>query len=178
EVILVDDGSTAATRPMLEAAFRTDPQVQIIAHDQNRGVGSALATGFEHATGDIIITTDFDGTYPFSSIPQIVARMQIGKVDMVIASPYHPHAPVNGFAPLSRSLSLLYRLMVDWRIHSWTSLFCAYRRDMLKRIPMKQHRTLAETELLVSAVLRGYRVAEMPVSFTRRTFGHSHRSKL
>src|SRR5688572_30637396 len=58
EVILVDDGSTDATRPMLEAAFRTDPQVQIIAHDQNRGVGSALATGFEHATGDIIITTD------------------------------------------------------------------------------------------------------------------------
>lgn len=178
ELILVDDGSLDDTRQLLDDAFCTDSQVQILSHEHNRGVGAALATGFKQATGDIIITTDFDGTYPFSSIPQIVARMQVEKVDIVVGSPYHRNASMQGIAPLSRLTSMLYRLIVDSRIHSWTSLFCAYRREVVKRIPLNENNVLAETELLVNALLRGYRVAEIPVTFTRRTFGRSHRSKL
>ncbi len=177
EVVFVNDGSRDETEPLLRQEFSDDPEIRIVPHEVNRGLGAALRTGFQHASGDVIVTTDFDGTYDFSSIPQLLAPLASEGADIVTASPYHPQGKVEG-VPRYRLLfsfgaSLLYRILVNWHIHTWTSLFRAYRRSVTDAIQFESNDFLAGTELLVKAVLAGFRVAEYPTTLKVRTFGQS-----
>lgn len=177
EVIFVNDGSKDNTAELLSATFADNPDVQVVSHEVNRGLGAALRTGFLHTTGDIVVTTDFDGTYHFSTIPQILAHMRVYNVDVVTASPYHPRGGVEG-VPRYRLLfsygaSLLYRLLISWKVHTWTALFRAYRREVIERVGFESEGFLAGTELLIKAIQAGYKVSEYPTTLHVRTFGQS-----
>ena len=177
EIIFIDDGSTDATADLLRTTFAGDAQVRIVPHGVNRGLGAAIRTGFAHATGDIVVTTDFDGTYAFDAIPRLVAQLVRVGADLVTASPYHPQGAVEG-VPRYRLLfsfgaSLLYRLLVSWHIHTWTALFRAYRRRVVETITFESDDFLAGTEILVNALRAGYKVVEFPTVLRRRSFGQS-----
>lgn len=177
EVVFVDDGSKDDTAMLLAEAFAGDADVRVISHGVNRGLGAAIRTGFEHANGDIIVTTDFDGTYSFNTIPQLIGKMLVDNADVVTASPYHPRGAVEGVPAyrlmFSFGASFLYRLLVQWNIHCWTSLFRVYRRPVIKTINFENDGFLAGTELLVNAIQSGYRVVEYPTMLSVRTFGQS-----
>jgi dolichol-phosphate mannosyltransferase len=177
EVVFVNDGSRDETERLLKETFADDSKVRVVSHEVNKGLGAAIRTGFAHATGDIIVTTDFDGTYAFNTIPQLLGRIIIDNVDIVTASPYHPNGQVEG-VPRYRLLfsfgaSLLYRLLVKWDIHTWTALFRAYRRRVVENVTFESNDFLAGTELLVKALKAGYKVSEFPTTLRVRTFGQS-----
>jgi dolichol-phosphate mannosyltransferase len=180
EVVFVDDGSKDDTFNTLKHAFGSYeyPGISISfeKHETNRGLGAALRTGFKASTGDIVLTTDSDGTYHFSTIPAMLEYMK-GDVAIVTASPYHPKGEVVGVSGyrifLSRGSSLLYRLLLNWRIHTYTALYRAYRREVVEQIPFVANDFLGQTELMVKAMLKGYRVAEFPAALHRRVFGVS-----
>ena len=145
-------------------------------HEVNRGLGAALRTGFSGAEGDLIVTTDSDGTYKFSSIPAMLDLLQPG-VDIVTASPYHPQGNVVGVPKnrliLSQGASFLYRVLVSWNVHTYTCLFRAYRREVIDTISFKSNGFLAGTELMVKGMLKGYKVVEFPAVLYSRVFGTS-----
>jgi dolichol-phosphate mannosyltransferase len=180
EVIFVDDGSSDGTGPALQEAFGTGYGANITVrhekHEKNRGLGAALRTGLASAQGQIVVTTDSDGTYQFQGIPALLARLA-PNVDIVTASPYHPEGGVAGVPRyrliLSQGSSLLYRLLVDWRIHTYTALFRAYRRRVVESTPFTADGFLAGTELMVKAMLAGYRVVEQPAVLHARVHGVS-----
>jgi dolichol-phosphate mannosyltransferase len=68
---------------------------------------------------------------------------------------------------------LIYRLLVKWDIYTYTCLFRAYRPDVIKRISFKANDFLAGTELLVKAILNGYKAVEFPAQLYRRMYGVS-----
>ena len=129
EVILVDDGSTDGTFMSLQHAFSTrwGPQVAIRfeRHPTNRGLGAALRTGFTTSQGNVVLTLDSDGTYSNSKLPSLLGCLN-PNVDIVTASPYHPKGQVIGVsasrAALSRTASAIYRMLLDRRIHTYTSI--------------------------------------------------------
>jgi len=180
EVVFVDDGSKDNTWDVLKSTFGSwqGKPISVVfeKHAVNRGLGAALRTGFHAATGDIILTTDSDGTYQFSTIPALLSYLARG-VDIVTASPYHPKGEVVGVPGyrifLSRGSSLLYRLLVNWRIHTYTALFRAYRREVVDRITFAADDYLGATELMVKSMLKGYHVGEYPAALHRRMFGVS-----
>jgi dolichol-phosphate mannosyltransferase len=145
-------------------------------HPVNRGLGAAMRTGFAAAAGAVVVSTDADGTYEFHTIPELLACLEPG-MDIVTASPYHPRGAVRDVPRyrlvLSQGASALYRLLVDWRLHTWTCLFRAYRRDVLEKITFESSGFLAGTELMVKALLAGYRVAEYPAVLHSRAAGAS-----
>ncbi len=177
EVVFVNDGSRDDTAKLLKAAFADDTGVRVISHEVNRGLGAAIRTGFSHACGEIIITTDFDGTYSFDTIPQIFKRLIADKVDIVTASPYHPQGAVEGVPGyrllFSFGASLLYRILVSRHIHTWTALFRAYRRPVIEEVQFQSDGFLAGTELLIGAIEAGFSVSEYPTILRVRTFGQS-----
>jgi dolichol-phosphate mannosyltransferase len=180
EVIFVDDGSQDGTFFALLDAFGDEalPGVtfRFTQHRTNQGLGAALRTGFDHAQGAVIVTTDCDGTYQFNEIPQLLAQLT-PDVDLVTASPYHPDGAVDGVSGyrllLSRGSSTIYRMLADRRVHTYTALFRAYRREVIQNVPFHATGFLAGTELLVNALRMGYTVAEYPTILHSRAFGVS-----
>jgi dolichol-phosphate mannosyltransferase len=185
EVVFVDDGCTDGTWEALHEAFGADAQPDARAtaiafrferHTANRGLGAAMRTGFAAARGETIVITDSDGTYKFSEIPALLSCLA-GDIDIVTASPYHPSGGVAGVPAyrllFSRGCSALYRLLADWRVYTYTSLFRAYRREVIQNVTFESNGFLAGTELMVKGMLMGYRVAEYPAVLYRRAYGES-----
>lgn len=181
EVIFVDDGSSDGTyRALLEAFGHADylPGVTIKfeQHPVNRGLGAALRTGFMASQGEIIVTTDCDGTYRFSEIPGLLSHLT-PEVDIVTASPYHPQGGVAGVPAyrliLSQGSSAIYRILSNRHIHTYTALFRAYRRQIIQVVPFESNGFLAGTELMVNAIRMGFRVAEYPTTLHSRVIGQS-----
>ncbi len=180
EVIFVDDGSQDNTYPLLREVI-LDKSVSMMAfklerHHGNQGLGAALRTGFSVADGEVIITVDSDGTYKYSEIPALLSFLT-PDIDIVTASPYHPSGGVAGVPPsrllLSRGSSLIYKRLLDSTIHTYTSLFRAYRSKVIRSVPFGSDGFLAGTELMVKAMLQGYQVAEFPTVLHRRQYGVS-----
>jgi dolichol-phosphate mannosyltransferase len=180
ELVLVDDGSSDATWARLSdlsAAHAFSPAtVTLLRHERNKGLGAALRTGLRGARGRILVTTDSDSTYRFTEIPSLLERLTPG-VDLVTASPYHPDGAVAGVPGyrlvLSRGSSLIYRLLVNRHVYTYTALFRAYRAEVVRTIPFASDGYLAVAELLVNAMLWGFRVAEYPTTLHVRTRGVS-----
>ncbi len=180
EVVFVDDGSKDGTHAALTAAFANATVAGVTfrfeQHAVNRGLGAALRTGLGAAAGEVIVTTDSDGTYRFETIPDLLACLKPG-VSIVTGSPYAPGGEIENVSGyrifLSKGSSLLYRVLVDRHIHTYTALFRAYRREVIDRIPFESDGFLAGTELMVNAMLAGYKVAEYPTTLYSRAFGAS-----
>jgi dolichol-phosphate mannosyltransferase len=180
EVIFVDDGSTDGTLTSLKTAFienyAPNVLVKFEAHVKNRGLGEAIRTGFTASRGEIVVTTDSDGTYRFEEIISMLAYLQ-PDVDLVTASPYHPEGGVKNVPGyrlvLSKGSSFLYRLLVSWHIHTYTALFRVYRRKIIDTVPFQSTGFLAGTEILVNSLLMNYQVAEYPTVLHSRVAGVS-----
>lgn len=180
EIVFIDDGSSDGTWEALHNVFGDSeagsPKIFLCRHTHNEGLGAAIRTGIQASHGDILVTTDSDGTYSFSEIPCLLAMME-DDIAIVSASPYHPSGSVEGVPTyrliLSRGSSFLYRLLVDWNIYTYTSLFRAYRREVFKRLEFSANDYLAGTEILVKARLLGFCIMEYPTVLRVRQFGTS-----
>lgn len=180
EVVFVDDGSRDATYHALRTAFASRANqklsIKFEKHEVNRGLGAAIRTGLQASTGDIILTTDSDGTYKFATIPLLLACIK-GNVDVVTASPYHPDGEVVGVPGyrifLSKGSSILYRILLNWNIYTYTALFRGYRRKVVEQVQFEADDYLAGTELMVKAMLKGFKVIEYPAALHSRVFGVS-----
>ena len=82
ELIVVDDASKDNTAKIV-AGFEN---VQLLKHRENRGGGFARNTGIKAASGDIVLVTDGDGTYPNQDIPLLLNKMEEENLDMVVGA--------------------------------------------------------------------------------------------
>ena len=180
EIIFVDDGCTDGTIKSLQEELgkitKENIWIKYIDNLGNWGLGKALRNGFSASTGNIVVTTDIDGTYEFKQIKDLLLCFS-SDIDLVTASPYHPKGNVVGVPRyrliLSRGSSLIYRILVSSHIHTYTSLFRAYRRDVIEDVDFVSNGFMAGTELLVKCILKGYRVAEYPAVLNKRIYGVS-----
>jgi dolichol-phosphate mannosyltransferase len=177
ELVFVDDGSTDATWSRLEQLQQAAPWPVVLArHQPNRGLGAALRTGQAQATGELVVTLDADGTYPFTIVEPLVAAIERG-ADIATASPYHRAGGVAGVSGLrlffSRGASLCYRLLVDRRIATYTAMVRAYRVGILAAALPEEPGFLHVAMALVEARRRGARIVEVPAVLARREVGVS-----
>jgi hypothetical protein len=173
EVVLVDGGSSDATRRMAALCL---PQVRIVPQ-QGPGKGNALRTGFAAATSDYVVMMDADGSMSPGEIPHYLHFLDHG-FDFVKGSRY-----VAGGGSLDltriRSLGNLALLAVVNRLYhaSLTDLcygYCAFRRSFLDELDLGSSGFEIEAEMIAHALRSGLRIAEVPSLELPRRSGQSH----
>ncbi len=177
EYVFVDDGSSDRTLSSLYSVFGQSPECIIVSHEGNRGIGAAFRTGFAHATGDIVCTIDADCTYRPEKLMDLVNAMQLEKADIAVASPYHPNGGVVGVARwrlvLSKGCSFLYRRRSKLKLYTYTSVFRAYRAEVVKQVKFGGNGFVAASEILIQAAKCGFTVTEVPMVLYARRVGQS-----
>ncbi len=176
EIIFVDDGSIDKTNELLHQYFGNNPAVKIIRHERNKNLGAALKTGFGHAGGQIIATWDSDCTYPFSLLPEML-RLLDKNTHIVTVSPYHPLGKVENVPAwrifLSKSSSMVYKFLLNSGIYTHGAMVRVYKREVLNEVQSEANDFLYVPEILIKAILKGYKVKEIPATLRVRQFGIS-----
>jgi dolichol-phosphate mannosyltransferase len=175
ELLLVDDGSVDRTREIADRFAREDQRVRVVAHSENRGLGAALATGFAHARGDIVITLDSDLSHPFDLLPTMLASF--ADADVVYASRFVPGGSMVDVpwwrVVTSRVANGTLRVVFATTTHDLTSGFRGYRSNTVRDLPIRAHSFAAQLEITVRLQAAGYRIAEVPLVLRGRAAGTS-----
>jgi glycosyltransferase involved in cell wall biosynthesis len=172
EIVIVDDCSTDGTRAVLSKL--TDvPGLKIILKNENQGKGAALRTGLEHVTGDYIIVQDADLEYNPRDIPGILQPLLRDEADVVYGSRFIGEDQQDeswihrmGNAVLTGASNLLSGL----RLTDMETCYKAFSKKVLRDLTIEQNRFGIEPEVTAKLARRGYRFAEVPISYESRGY--------
>lgn len=174
--VFVDDRSTDDTWESLQRVFAGRSDCTFVRHEQNGGVAAAIQTGIRHAETEIVCSIDCDCTYDPHELANMIPLLTDG-VDLVTASPYHPEGGVRNVPEwrlfLSRRLSDLYRLLLNHKLHTYTSCFRVYRRSAVAGIELKERGYLGVAEMVGLLDLGGSGIREFPAMLEVRMIGRS-----
>lgn len=169
EVIYVDDGSTDGTFGRLCVIQKADPHVVVIQFRRNFGQTAAIAAGFDHARGEVIIPMDGDLQNDPADIPRLLAKIEEG------------HDVVSGWRKDRKDKALTRRLpskiantligaVTGVKIHDYGCTLKAYRRDVVQHI-----RLYGEMHRFIPAIAswHGASITEIAINHRPRIHGKS-----
>jgi glycosyltransferase involved in cell wall biosynthesis len=168
EAVFVDDGSADGSFAALTRLHAAAPNVVVVRLRRNFGKSAALAAGFRHASGDVVVTIDADLQDDPAEIPRLLAKLDEG-FDLVSGWKTERRDRLTRRL-LSRIFNGVVGRVSGLRLHDMNCGLKAYRADVVRnlRIYGELHRFLP-----VLAHDRGYRVAELPVNHRPREHGRS-----
>jgi dolichol-phosphate mannosyltransferase len=168
EAVFVDDGSTDGSFAALTRLHSTSDNVKVVRLRRNFGKAAALAAGFRHSSGDVVVTIDADLQDDPAEIPRLLAKLDEG-FDLVSGWKAQRRDPWRRRLP-SKIFNAVVGRVAGLRLHDLNCGLKAYRADVVRtlRIYGELHRFVP-----VLAHDRGYRVAELPVNHRPRPHGKS-----
>lgn len=166
EVIMVDDGSSDGTFQAAQALVCG--KVKLLRHEVNQGKVAALRTGVLQASGDVIIFTDADNTYPARYVPQLVQEIEKG-ADLVLGARIQARENIPAFNRLGNNIfSFLATYISCIRIKDSQTGMRAFRREMFDKLDVKAKGLEFETKMTVRAAKLGYKIVEIPIEYRER----------
>jgi glycosyltransferase involved in cell wall biosynthesis len=170
EIVLVDDGSRDRTYKLLEEIAAVDSRVLVVKLRRNFGQTSALAAGFDHASGEYILAMDGDLQHDPNDIPAFIEKLDEG-YDVV--SGWRKDR-IDNFVMRripSRCANWVMAKFSGVDIHDFGTTFKAYRREVIQSIPLygEMHRFIPAL-----ASWYGASICEIPIRNVNREAGKSH----
>jgi glycosyltransferase involved in cell wall biosynthesis len=166
EILLVDDGSTDDSRPILTELARADGRVRYLSHRINAGQGQALQKGFAAAQGEWIFCVDADLDYGPEHIERFLALAEESGAEMVIGSPYMRCGTTSGVPPtrlcMSRLMNWYFRKVLNLGFSTYTSILRLYRREMIQALLLTSRDKELLPEIIIKATLLGTPIIEAP----------------
>jgi glycosyltransferase involved in cell wall biosynthesis len=172
EIIIVDDGSTDGTRDVLRDEM-SEKETRVLFHARNQGKGAAVRTGISEATGDIILIQDADLEYDPRDYPALLAPIEEGRAKVVYGSRFlggPRKAMLFWHAVGNKLLTLVTNVLYDSILSDMETCYKVFSSDVLKSLPLRAKRFELEPELTAKVLKRGYRIYEVPISYTGREF--------
>ncbi|UCE84201.1 MAG: glycosyltransferase family 2 protein, partial [Deltaproteobacteria bacterium] len=154
EIVIVDDASTDGTRERLEEIDQTHEDVTVLYHDHNQGKGAALRTGFNSATGDVVIIQDADLEYDPREYPVLLEPIMDGRADVVYGSRFlgGPHRVLFFWHYVgNKFLTLLSNALTNLNLTDMETCYKVFKREILEGMTLRSNRFGFEPEFTIKA---------------------------
>lgn len=176
EIIIIDDGSTDSTPQLLAEYMRLHPRVRVVRHEQNRGYGAALVSGFAAAQYDWVVYTDSDGQFDLADLAKFAEASKRSAAVVGFRRRRSDHAGRRFNAWLwARAVEAILGLKVR-------DLDCGFkllRRDVLRQLePFRSTGAVISAELFVGLRAHGVEWEEVAVEHFERQGGRPTGARL
>lgn len=172
EIILVDDCSKDGTTDLIKSM--DDPQIKKIFHTVNQGKGAALRSGFQNATGDIVIIQDADLEYDPQEYPKLLKPILDGKADVVYGSRfqgsdahrvlYYWHSVGN------KLLTLVSNMFTNINLTDMETCYKVFKKPILDKIIIRENRFGFEPEITAKVAKQRCKIFEVGISYSGRSY--------
>jgi glycosyltransferase involved in cell wall biosynthesis len=172
EVVIAEDGSTDGTDRKAEALAAEFPGVVKHIHEEKRlGRGKALNNAFKQSSGDVLVYMDVDLATDVHHLEALIRSVEAEGYDIATGSRMLAESRVKRSGTrriASKAYNLLVRELLGSKVKDHQCGFKAFRREPLMRLldEVGASHWFWDTEILVRAHRRGYRIKEIPVNWT------------
>lgn len=174
EVIIIDDASTDRTWEILQQLRQQEPftSYRYVRHEHNQGKGAGLRTGFRLVSGDLVTVQDADMEYDPQDLPRLVRKWEDAHTAGL------KKVAVYGYRDLStqkfttrwgnRFLTTVTNILFGCRIHDMETCYKMMPGEVARALPMEGRRFEIEPEITSCIMQAGYKIVEIPISYTPR----------
>lgn len=171
EVIVIDDGSTDNSQAVLKQLSKKHKLLKLIFHNENKGYGGALQSGFKKASKNLVFYTDGDGQYDIRELPLLVSMMTkdvnfINGIKMTRHDPTYRIVAGNLYSFVTRWLFWLpiYDIDCDFRL---------IRKTIIRKLELNSSSGSICIELVKNSQRSGAKFRQVSVHHYQRRYGQS-----
>jgi glycosyltransferase involved in cell wall biosynthesis len=175
EIILIDDFSSDKTPAIISKIYTENPSLVLVQHTINQGKGAALRSGFQQASGDIILIQDADLEYDPKEYPKLLKPIIENKADVVYGSRFRSdqetrvlyfwHRVANGL------LTLMSNMFTNLNLTDMETGYKVFKKDILDKIKLTENRFGIEPEITAKiSRIPNIRIYEVGISYFGRTY--------
>lgn len=176
EILIVDDGSKDGSAQLADELAKEFPDVRVLHHSTNTGIGSVLIDGYRKTHGEIVAILPADLQFAPEDLPAAYTLMTDSDADVVNILRCTRNDP-RLRSVISNFDRFLVWALFGYSTHDlhWVKL---YRRALLERIEIQSTTPLVDTELLVKSKRLGAHMKEIDLPHHPRLSGKSHGATL
>ncbi len=178
EILVVNDNSADETGTVVRNLMREDPAVRLVERSPPRGIGRAIREGIEHVQGDMVIVYMADSSdHPCDAVTYY-RKIEEG-YDCVFGSRFMAGSKTENYPRrklfVNRLVNTMIRVMFMTKHNDLTNAFKAYRTHVIEACgPYKASHFNITIEMSLSALVREFTIARVPISWSGRTWGSSN----
>ncbi len=177
EIIVVNDNCRDNTRQIVKAVMTNAPEIVLVDRQPPSGFGRAIRDGLRHVTGDVVIPYMADLSDDPADVIHYHRLIAAGN-DCVFGSRFTRKSRVNRYPWMKLIVNRLVNRMLQILFltghNDLTNAFKAYRREVIEAIaPLQACHFNITIEMSLSALIRGYTIATIPINWNGRTWGAS-----
>jgi dolichol-phosphate mannosyltransferase len=177
EIIVVNDDSRDRTRDMVLSYRTADPRIRLVDRAGPNGFGRAIRSGLAAVTGEVVVICMADSSDHPADVVAYYRKICEG-YDCVFGSRFVRGSRVEAYPPMKLIINRIVNKLMQWAFrcpfNDLTNAFKAYRTYVIRNIgPLCACHFNITIEMSLGAVARKYNIAQIPISWTGRTWGSS-----
>ncbi len=178
ELLVVNDNSRDDTVAVVEALRGEIPEIRLVHNTPPGGLGRAIRCGLRHFEGDVLAVVMADSSDHPADVVACYRRIEEG-YDAVFGSRFRRGSRVTQYPPVklyvNRIVNKMMQMLFLTPFNDLTNAFKVYRRHVIESIsPLQSAHFNITIEMSLSCIIRRYKIVEIPISWSGRTWGQSN----
>lgn len=171
EIIFIDDGSTDQTLKIMQKIKSNDPNIKILKHSVNQGLGASYFAGVRNTSANYVVMVPADNSFPASSLKKLFEH--VGNTDILI--PYHTNAAVARNI-VRNIISKIFTGVINFSTRQSIPYYngtVVHRSSLIKNVKVQPKGFSYQAEIIIELLGKGYSFQTLGIEITERKGGSS-----